>query len=161
MEIAYLCRLRGIEVVTLTDANITEHGLLTNRRKGSRDNIVTWSPRLREAIDTAQKRRADIWQKRGRAIPMMDDRRPLIVSRNGDALRKSGFDSAWQRFVTRALEQGVITQEERFSLHDLKRRGITDTKGNRHDKQQASGHRSASMMDTYDLSVPHVPNSGD
>ncbi|PKG50192.1 site-specific integrase [Halomonas sp. MES3-P3E] len=161
MEIAYLCRLRGIEVVTLTDANITEHGLLTNRRKGSRDNIVTWSPRLREAIDTAQKRRADIWQKRGRAIPMMEDRRPLIVSRNGDALRKSSFDSAWQRFVTRALEQGIITQEERFSLHDLKRRGITDTKGNRHDKQQASGHRSASMMDTYDLSVPHVPNSGD
>lgn len=55
-----------------------------------------------------------------------------------------------------AIEEGVITKEERFGLHDLKRRGITDTKGTRHEKQEASGHRSASMMDTYDLSVPIV-----
>lgn len=47
MELAYLCRLRGIEAVTLTDANELQDGVLTNRRKGSRDNIVRWTPRLR------------------------------------------------------------------------------------------------------------------
>lgn len=51
------------------------------------------------------------------------------------------------------MEDGVITKEERFGLHDLKRRGITNTKGNQHDKQEASGHRSSSMMDLYDLSI--------
>ncbi|RMQ58359.1 Prophage PSPPH06, site-specific recombinase phage integrase, partial [Pseudomonas savastanoi pv. glycinea] len=40
--------------------------------------------------------------------------------------------------------------------HDLKRRGITDTAGNRADKQEASGHRDGAMMDVYDLSVPLV-----
>lgn len=49
MEIAYNCRLRGIEVDTLTDANATKDGILSNRRKGSRDNITAWSPRLRTA----------------------------------------------------------------------------------------------------------------
>jgi hypothetical protein len=49
MEIGYLCRLRGIETITLTDKNGLEEGVLTNRRKGSRDNIVRWTPRLRAA----------------------------------------------------------------------------------------------------------------
>ncbi|MDR5896344.1 hypothetical protein [Larsenimonas suaedae] len=40
MELAYLCRLRGIEVITLTDANHLAEGVMTNRCKGSRDNIV-------------------------------------------------------------------------------------------------------------------------
>ncbi|TFH84955.1 integrase [Billgrantia azerbaijanica] len=156
MEIAYLCRLRGIEVVTLTDAHITERGLRTNRRKGSRDNIVGWTPRLRAAVTAAQDRRATIWERRGRALPMLPDRRPLIVSRNGDALRKTGFDSAWQRFIRLALAEETLTADERFALHDLKRKGITDYKGTRHDKQDASGHRSPGMMDVYDLSVPLV-----
>jgi hypothetical protein len=159
MEIAYLCRLRGIEVVTLTDAHVTDQGLRTNRRKGSRDNIVGWTPRLRAAIDAAQQRRADIWQRRCRALPMLAERRALIVSRTGAPLRKSSFDSAWQRFITRALADEIITGDDRFSLHDLKRKGITDTKGNRHDKQEASGHRSAGMMDVYDLSLPVVKSS--
>jgi len=47
MELAYLCRLRGIEVCTLTEAQGTAEGLRTQRRKGSRDNVVYWNPRLR------------------------------------------------------------------------------------------------------------------
>lgn len=31
---------RGIEVLTLTDAHLLPDGVKTNRRKGSRDNIV-------------------------------------------------------------------------------------------------------------------------
>jgi site-specific recombinase XerC len=49
MEIAYACRLRGIEVVTLTDANALEAGILSSRRKGSLDNVTRWNGRLREA----------------------------------------------------------------------------------------------------------------
>ena len=49
MELAYICRLRGIEVVTLTDAHHTPAGVHTNRRKGSRDSVIRWYPRLRHA----------------------------------------------------------------------------------------------------------------
>ncbi|MEQ5766296.1 hypothetical protein NFH98_01635 [Halomonas sp. H33-56] len=156
MELAYICRLRGIEVITLTDANAITEGVMTNRRKGSRDTIVRWYPRLRRAWQAATELRARIWRARGTAIPALPVRRPLIVAADGGELRKSSLDTAWQRLIKMAVEEEVISKEERFGLHDLKRRGITDTQGTRHDKQEASGHRSAAMLDVYDLSSPVV-----
>lgn len=156
MELAYICRLRGVEIVTLTDANHTTEGVLTNRRKGSRDNIVRWYPRLSNAWNAATDRRAAIWKEKGRILPMHPESRPLIVAADGGELRKSSLDTAWQRLIKMAIEEGVIEEGQRFGLHDLKRRGITDTKGTRYDKQEASGHRSAAMLDVYDLSVPIV-----
>lgn len=161
MELAYLCRLRGIEVVTLTDANELETGILTNRRKGSRDNIVRWTPRLRKAWDHAKAYRAKVWAKRKTAIPIAPSRRNIIVASHGGPLRKSSLDTAWQRFITLAIADEIITPEQRFGLHDLKRRGITDTVGTRADKQEASGHRDPKMMDVYDHSVPTVSPSAD
>ncbi|MBC3957712.1 integrase [Pseudomonas sp. DOAB1067] len=79
-----------------------------------------------------------------------------MVASHGGALRKSSLDTAWQRFIKSAIEDGTITAEQRFGLHDLKRQGITDTAGNRADKQEASSHRDGAMMDVYDLSVPVV-----
>lgn len=156
MEISYLCRLRGIETVTLTDVNETPEGVLTNRRKRSRDNIVRWTPRLRAAWDAAKQVRSDIWKKKKMPVPNAAEQRPLIVAAHGGALQKTSLDTAWQRLVTQAIAKGVMTAEQRFGLHDFKRRGITDTEGTRADKQQASGHRSEGMLDVYDLSVPVV-----
>lgn len=50
----------------------------------------------------------------------------------------------------------IIDKSECFTLHDLKRMGVTHTKGTRYEKQQVSGHRSAVMMDIYDLKIPVV-----
>lgn len=161
MELAYLCRLRGIEVVTLTDANELQEGLLTNRRKGSRDNIVRWTPRLRTVWEDAKALRARIWERRKTAIPIAASKRFIIVASHGGPLRKTSLDTAWQRFITLAIADGDIDAEDRFALHDLKRRGITDTTGNRADKQEASGHRDAKMMDVYDHSIPIVLPSAD
>lgn len=54
-----------------------------------------------------------------------------------------------------------MTAEQRFALHDFKRKGITDTKGTRADKQQARGHKEEWMMDVYDLNVPTVRPSAE
>jgi len=156
MEISYLCRLRGIETVTLTDANELSEGVLTNRRKGSRDNIVRWTPRLRSAWEAAKQVRAKVWAKKKMPVPILPEQRRVIVAAHGGALQKSSLDTAWQRLVTQAIEKGVIAPEQRFGLHDFKRRGITDTAGNRADKQEASGHRDASMLAVYDFSLPVV-----
>jgi len=156
MEISYLCRLRGIETITLTDAHELPEGVMTNRRKGSRDNIVRWTPRLRAAWEGAKAYRSKVWVRKATVVPIRADRRYLIVASHGGPLRKSSLDTAWQRFITSAIEDGTITAEQRFGLHDLKRRGITDTAGTRADKQEASGHRDEAMMDVYDLSLPLV-----
>lgn len=55
-------------------------------------------------------------------------------------------DSAHQR-----RDKKIVTQEERFSPHDLKRKGITDTPGTGAEKKDAAG-LSEAMMKTYDLS---------
>jgi len=80
------------------------------------------------------------------------------LAEGGEPLSKSGLDTAWQRLVHLALREGVLAPEERFSLHDLKRKGGTDTVGNRAEKQDALGVSEA-MMKVYDKSVPRVKPS--
>lgn len=55
-----------------------------------------------------------------------------------------------------AIREKVIREDQRFSLHGLKHRGITDTVGNRADKQDAAGHKSPQMTQRYDHQVPVV-----
>lgn len=160
LELAYLLRLRGVEVATLTLANATDRGVITNRRKGSKDTLVLWSPRLRAAWDALEKHRDKAIKLHDRPTPMRLEDRQLLVTESGTPLAKSSLDSAFQRLITRAISEGVITQEERFSPHDLKRKGVSDTEGTPGDKQQASGLKSPSMLTVYDLDVPESKTPG-
>lgn len=78
------------------------------------------------------------------------EQRPIFIAESGDPLTKYGLDTAWQKMITAAMADGVIGQTERFSLHGLKHRGIIDTPGQRADRQQGSGRKDESMLDTYD-----------
>ena len=157
-EIGYLCRLRGIETATLVESQGEPVGLRVIRRKGSRDNIVEWSPRLREAWDAALALRKGVLGKRKQPDQLRPENRFLILSEDGEPLTKHGLDSAWQRLIKSAIKDAVITADQRFGLHDLKRKGGTDTPGNIADKQDALGV-SAPMMKVYDHSVPVVKTS--
>jgi hypothetical protein len=155
-EIAYRCRMRSVEVRDLTDANAQEDGIVVRRRKGSRDNLTRWSPELHTAWDWLASRRDGIWRKKARPTPLRPVDRPLVVAEDGAALKKSALSSAWRRAMDVAIAEGVITADQRFALHGLKHRGITDTEGSPDHKQQASGHRSARMLNVYDHSLPVV-----
>lgn len=157
-EIGYLCRLRGIETNTLVEAQGEEAGLRTDRRKGSQNNIVEWSPRLRTAWDALLANRAAVIKRRHQPEQIHAERRYLVISENGEPLTKSGLDSAWQRLIASCVENKIITEEQRFSLHDLKRKGGTDTSGTKADKQQALGVTEA-MMKVYDHSLAIVKPS--
>lgn len=148
-EIAYRCRMRGIEVRELTDADWTVEGVIVRRHKGSLDNITRWCPELREAWDWLANRRNEIWQRKALAVPLAPDKRTLLVTESGHAVGRSTLNSAWQRAMQQALKAGVLTAETRFGLHATKHRGVTDTPGTRRDKQDAAGHRSPSMTDVY------------
>lgn len=158
MELGYLCRLRGIETITLTEAHASVDGIRTNRRKGSRDNLVEWTPRLRAVWEAALTQRQAVLARTKRPEWIAPTQRVLFLSEGGEPLSKSGLDTAWQRLIHKSIEAGVITEEQRFSLHDLKRKGGTDTPGNRADKQDALGVSEA-MMKVYDKSVPRVKPS--
>lgn len=161
MELTYLCRARGIEALDLTDANEYPDGIRLERRKGSRDNITEWGPRLRAAWNALIDYRCQIWAKHKRPIPMKPSDRPLFVASDGYKLKRSSLSTAWQRMITAAIKNDIITNEERFSMHDLKRAGVTRTKGTRADKQEASGHRDPAMLDIYDMSIPTVKPTED
>lgn len=157
-ELGYLCRLRGIETNTLIEAQGEKDGLRTDRRKGSRNNIVEWNPRLRAAWDAALAHRRAVLKRRGQPEQLRPENRFVFLSEDGEPLTKDGLDSAWQRLIKAAILDKVITEDQRFSLHDLKRKGGTDTAGNVADKQTALGVSEA-MMKVYDLSVPLVKPS--
>jgi len=161
MELAYGCRLRGIEVTTLTDANELEVGIQSNRRKGSLDNITKWNPRLRAAWDQLAALRKAAVERTKRPTPMKPEQRILVVSQSGDPLTKSSLDTAWRRLMAMAIKEGVIAIDQRFTLHGLKHRGITDTKGTRAQKKDAAGHKSDASFNVYDHELQVVEPSGD
>lgn len=158
LELTYLCRLRGIETLTLTIHHATKHGVETNRRKGSRDNVVKWTPRLRKAWDGALAYRQGILEKKAKQGVVLKADPALFLNRDGRPLDKSGLDTLWQRFIHEAMDDKVITEAQRFSPHDLKRKGITDTSGTGAEKKDAAG-LSEGMMKTYDKARPLVKPS--
>lgn len=156
MDLALLCRMRGIEVVRLTDADANDVGVRVKRVKGSRDSVVRWNARLRAAWDGAVAVRAMILARpsnRGRPVPIRAQDRRLFVSESGTPLSKAGLDNAFQDLMSAAIESNIITDLERFNLHGLKHRGITDTEG---DKKSASGHKTDAALNEYDHEVPTV-----
>lgn len=160
VELAYLLRLRPAELLMLNDACATAEGVLARRLKGSRTNLVAWSPRLRAVWDAALELRKRSTPK-GAIVQLDPAKRPLIVAQGGGKLSIDGLGTAWQRMIHAAIDAGVITAEQRFGLHGLKHRGITDTTGNRAEKQDASGHKSAAMLDVYDHAIPVVKPAGE
>jgi integrase len=148
MDLAYLCRMRLAEVLDLTRANLRPEGLHVIRRKGSRDNITLWTPRLRAAVDLALAQ--------PRACVHLDDRRNyLLPGRDGARLKESTVQTAWHRVIREAMARGL---EQRFTIHDLKAKGVTDT--DRADQLAASGHRDPRMLNVYDRLPQPVKPSG-
>ncbi|MBU0730404.1 MAG: hypothetical protein KKA70_11745 [Proteobacteria bacterium] len=138
MEIAFLCRARLGEILDLQDTNLLEDGLLLQRSKKSKTQIITWSPRLKAAIKAAQKLKGVSWRKY------------ILHNKHGLRIKEHAFKSAWQRLIHRCLEKGL---EERFTFHDLKAKGVSDFEG---DKQLASGHKTAAMVEVYDRKPKNV-----
>lgn len=164
MELAYLLRLRGIEVTTLTEANALPEGIRSNRRKGSLDNITVWTPRLRAAWADALALRARILARpknARRPVPLRPEDRPVFLSEDGVPLRKGAFDQAWQAMIKAAIADGVITPDQRFTMHGLKHRGVSDTAGTRAERKDASGHRTDAAFDVYDHTLQVVRPAGE
>ena len=154
--IGYELRARGIETNKLTDADISDIGLKNERVKGSNTNITKWSDALIQAIRFLIEYRNKIWEKKRFPVPVKPSDRPLFVTETGTPLKKSSLETAFYRLILIALDEGIMTEDQRFGLHDLKRRGTTDTQGTSADKMEGTGHKTTSMLEIYDFSVAVV-----
>lgn len=137
MEMIYLCRFRPSEALNVTRFDILDEGLNTRRTKGSRDAITKWSPRLREAVDTCL------------ALDRQVSIAHLFTNRNGSRVTLNAAEQALRKAIKAA---GV----ERFTLHDLKAKGVSDFEGS---KQDASGHKDARMVSIYDRKMKEVEST--
>lgn len=159
-ELAFLMRLRGIETVTLDDTYVLEEGMLTNRRKGSADSVIEWSPRLREAVRAAGAERSRIWSKKKMPTPLDPRQRPILVNIHGKPVSRHTLSTLWQTCIKDAIQKGLISPDDRFAIHDAKRKGVTETVGDKAAKKAGSGHKSDSMLGVYDKSIPRVSTPG-
>lgn len=143
-ELTYLIASRGVETLDIKlsdiDPNPETGGIFIHRRKGSRDNIINWSPRLFAAYTAAK----ELHKKR--KITAIDA--PLIIGRHGQALRKSSLDTAMHRLKKRMESEKIGLGHIFWTLHDLKRKGISDAK----DKTIA-GHKSEAMRQRYQVKI--------
>ena len=53
----------------------------------------------------------------------------------------------WQRTITKAHRQGVISR--RFTFHDIRAKSITDAEAQGLDPQRLAGHTTAKQTETY------------
>lgn len=157
MVIAHGCRLRGVEVHTLTDAHELDDGILCDRAKGSLDNVTEWNDELRVAWDRLVEVRSKIWKRKRAPSILRPEHRFLLVNQSGQQLGRSGLKTSWQRLMDAAVEAGVITDDERFTMHGLKHRGITDTGGGRAGKNEGAGHKDPKQTDHYNHELSVVP----
>jgi len=91
----------------------------------------------------------------------MPESRCLFISeRTGDKITTSTLQTAKSRIdkQAKAKAEQLGQAYTHFTFHDLKRKGVTDTTGN---KQEASGHRSAAMLNTYDVKPIIVKAAGE
>ena len=79
MEIAYLCRARLAEILRLKSHHVQEEGLLLERVKKSRSQIITWTPRLKVAVNGLKK------------LPGVSFQRFLFHNRSNQNINSSTF----------------------------------------------------------------------
>ncbi len=143
MEISYCCAARQGDVIALTPAQLLAEGILIKQGKTGKAQIKAWTPRLRTAIDTARSQ-------------------STIKSINWvltDTVGQKISGSRLRHWYREAKEKAANTHPELnfdFTFHDIKAKSISDIEGNIHEKQQISGHKTASQVAVYDRKIPVV-----
>lgn len=111
------------DLLRLTDANLTDEGILirrhkTARTKTSRQTLYIWTPALTSAVAAAK------------AAKPVSTSSFLFCTLQGIGYinertgRAGGFDSAWQGFMRRLLKETKV--KERFWEHDLRAKAGSD-----------------------------------
>jgi len=134
MEISYCCAARVSDVLSLKPVQITDEGLLIKQGKTGKEQIKSWSPRLRAAIALSQSLQSTKSPVR------------IVSNENGQKLSYDALRVRWNNAKAAAKKANPELAVD-FTFHDIKAKSISDYDGN---KQRFSGHKSASQVAVYD-----------
>jgi len=105
MDLALVAGMDQQTIRRLERRHLTKDGILFERGKTSKPQLIEWSDELHLIIDAALRERPQV-------------RRFVICTRSGGPYSANGFQTAWQRLQVEAHEAGAIA--ERYTFHDLR-----------------------------------------
>lgn len=145
MEIAYVCCARQSDVLMIRRSDVLDEGLFIKQGKTGKEQVKSWSPRLRAAISLA------------RSLPLKQGiaSQYIIHKHDGSRYTRNGFNSAWAKARSEARAQTGMPLD--FTFHDIKAKGVSDLDGALHEKQRISGHKTATQTARYDRKADIVP----
>jgi integrase len=124
MEIAAITGMRQADILSLSITDLRDDGIPVIQNKTRKKQIFEWTPALREAVDKA------------RSIERPTQSLYLFSTSTGRHITSSGFQTAWQRLMAKAIADGVI--QERFTFHDLRAKAGSESD----DGTKLLGHQS-------------------
>ncbi len=121
IPIKILTGLRKSDLLNIKMSDLKDDGIHVMPRKTQNTTkkklIITWSALLREAIDQAIKQRPKI-------SPYLFCTRQADPYFDQETGSTSGFDSVWQRFMRKVIDNTAV--KERFTEHDLRAKAVDD-----------------------------------
>lgn len=138
MDLALYTGMSQIDILRLERRQLTNEGILFDRTKTRKAQLIEWNDELRELINRILREQPQV-------------RRFLICKHKGKPghpYTSDGFEAIWQRLMRRAVEgvkrpDGTYEQEpviaERFTFHDLRAKSLSDSK-TLEEAQKRGGH---------------------
>lgn len=135
-ELTYLTAARGIEVRNILVSDCSDEGIRVNRTKGSKSNIILWSPRLRDAYHQALARH--------KLFNIVPNNPPLLLNHYGGYISVSGLKSAMKRLKQKMVLKGL--GDVYWHLHLLKSKAVSDAEDKR-----IAGHKTEAIRERYNI----------
>jgi integrase len=137
MDLAYITGMSQTDLLHLERSQLLEDGILFDRQKTGKGQLIEWNDDLRAVIDDLKKERPELRRfllciQKGRT-----DVRPGMTKRAGMPFTSNGFQANWQRLLRKAIKKGVIA--ERFTFHDIRAKSLSDAKS-LEEAQKRGGH---------------------
>lgn len=139
--------IRKGDMLRLNVNKFTEQGIPVTHGKTGKRTIYNWKPEITEAVAACKDARPkDICQW------LFCNRmgQPYFNDKEGTT---SGFDSIWQRFMKRILEETKIT--ERFTEHDIRAKAGSDAT-DVEEARKLLGHETVAMTNRAYRRAPEV-----
>lgn len=140
MTILYLTAMRKADLLKMVRPDLREEGVYVQQSKTGVKQLKEWTQELRQAIERAM------------AMPSSHPTMYVFHNQSGGPLSESSMNNDWREAWAKAIEE--VPTLQRFTMHDLKAKGISDFEG---DKQLFSGHKTQRQVATYDRKVKKTP----
>lgn len=138
MDLALITGMSQVDVLSLDLRQEVPEGILFDRRKTGKGQLIEWNDDLRRTVEAAQ-----------RVSPRV--RRTLICTRGGLPFTSQGFQTAWQRLMARAIRSGKLAN--RFTFHDLRAKNLSEA-ATLEEAQKRGGHSSSAVTQRHYRRLP-------